>query len=407
MPLAKSIPYKYILFVILILLADFVVENINHKFQQNDFKVYYEAAKALTGGQPVYGVAFSLGSGYFKYSPFTAMLFYPLTLLPYYVAGIIEFIFTSVAIILTSITIANLLSTYVFKRESKYPNLILFLSFLCIITHMVRELELGNVNVLILFLLCLSLRFILQKKMAWAGLFIAIVIITKPFFVLVLIPLLMRRYFKTLFTTAISLVLFLILPALFLGIEKDLSLHREWLNAMLIHANAFPSPNTIDAVIRNNINSPLTASLQYIIMLFLLVPYVLFVRANIKNGVKNKDENSAGFVMEWFTLLAIIPSIFKTDTEHFLMTLPVILFILIHLFSHRNTTLTVTFILLIILYAGNSSDLLGKELSIKVYNLGILGISNVLLTGMGLYIFIGNILKESRQAKNSLSGRPS
>ena len=390
MSLGKPLPYKFILIACLFLIADFALENINHKFQLSDFKVYYEAAHALTTGKQLYGIPFTLGSGYYKYAPFTALLFYPLSLLPYYIACVIDFILISAAIVFTAIILLKLFGKYFPENYIKSPNLILALGLICIASQLVRELELGNVNVLLLLMLCLSLHFILQHKMIWAGLFIALVIITKPFFILLLIPLLMRRYFKTILTICILMAAFFLLPAMFLGINQDFSLHKEWLNTMLVHADAFPSPNTIEAVIRNNINSTGISGFQYIIIVLFLIPYGLFVARNIKQGNRNENKNSQGFILEWFTLIAIMPSLFKTDTEHFLMTLPIILYILIHLFSKRNIPLTILFILLIILYAGNSSDLLGKELSLKMYNNGILGISNVLLTAMAIYLFIGN-----------------
>ncbi|HTA28465.1 MAG TPA: glycosyltransferase family 87 protein [Bacteroidia bacterium] len=384
----KTIPYKFILFATIILIADFVIENINHKFQLSDFKVYYEAARALTSGKQLYGVAFTLGSGYYKYSPFTALLFYPLSLLPYYAACVLDFALISASIIITTVILFNLFNKHLFGSETKFPNLLLSIALICIATHLVRELELGNVNILMLLVLCMALRFILQNKMAPAGLFIALVIITKPFFILLLIPLIMRRYFKTVIITCTLVAAFILLPALFLGFSKDWGLHKEWINTMLIHADAFPSPNTIEAVIRNNVNVPFTSNFQYIVMIILLIPYCLFISRNIKTSRSNENENSKNFIMEWITLLAIMPSLFKTDTEHFLMTLPIILYIIMYLFSRKNIPLTLLFIALILLYTGNSSDLLGKELSLKAYSLGILGISNVLLIIMAVYLFV-------------------
>ncbi len=362
----KSIPYKFILFAVIVFIADFAIENINHKFQLSDFKVYYEAADALTSGKQLYGMAFTLGSGYYKYSPFTALLFYPLSLLPYYAACVLDFILISASIIVTALILFNLLNKYFFNSNAKSPNLILSLALICIATHLVRELELGNVNILMLLVLCLALHFLLQNKMMLAGLFIALVIITKPFFILLLIPLVIRRYYKVIVIISILLVVFVLLPALFLGFGKNLDLHKEWLNTMLIHADAFPSPNTIEAVIRNNVSLPFSSSFQYIVMTILLIPYCLFIWRNIKTSGSN--ENAKSFIMEWFVLLAIMPSLFKTDTEHFLMTLPVILYIIMYLFSRKNIPLTLLFIALILLYAGNSSDLLGKELSLKVHS---------------------------------------
>jgi hypothetical protein len=386
MPPEKIIPYKFIVLTSLILLADFIIENINHKFQLNDFKVYYNAATAFITGKQVYGVLFSLGSGYYKYSPFTALLFYPLGLLPYYIACVIEFALTSLAIVLTGVLLFKIYSAY-FPEPVKSANLLLSFSLICVATHFVRDLELGNVNAIMLMILCLILLFIIRGKFFFAGFLLAMIIITKPFFILLIIPLVVRQHYKILFTTTIVLAFCFILPALVSGITRDLDLHKQWLNAILIHAGNFASPNTIDAVIRNNIFPSLPSYFQYILILLLLIPYLLFIRSNIAKTANNDKFKLTGVIMEWFTLIAIIPSIFKTDTEHFLMTLPIIVYILIYLFNSRNIATTALFIMLIIMYAGNSSDWLGRGLSEKIQNWGILGVGNILILALAFYCY--------------------
>jgi hypothetical protein len=358
-----------------------------------DFRVYYEAANAIAGGKQLYGTLFSLGSGYYKYSPFTALLFYPISLLQYYTACIVYFLVVSTATVCTSILLFYIFNTHVFSQSVKSPNFILSVAAFCISIHIIREIGLGNVNMLLLLLLSLSLLFIIQKRVLLAALLLALVIITKPFFILILIPIAMRKHFKTIFTTGIFLLLFTLFPALLFGIGKDIELHKQWLNTMLLHSDSFPSPNTIEALIRYNLS--IMANFQYITIFLLFVLYVFFVGINIIHNNKEEKANSTSFIIEWFTLIALMPSMFKTDTEHFLLSLPIILFILIFLFSHRNTLLTILFTILILLYDGNSSDLLGKTLSLEAYNVGILGISNVLLVILALFIYFIYIRKKN------------
>lgn len=350
-----------------------------------DFRVYYEAANAITNGKQLYGALFSLGSGYYKYSPFTAILFYPISMVPYYTACIVYFLVVSTVTICTSILLLYIFNTYVFRQSIKSPNVVLSIAGLCVSIHIIREIGLGNVNMLLLFLLSSSLLFIIQKRVLLSALLLALVIITKPFFILILIPIVLRKHFKIIFTTILFLLLFIILPSLILGIGKDIELHKQWLNTMFLHSDNFPSPNTIDALIRYYLS--IMINFQYITMFLLFVLYVFFVGMNITHNCKDEKANTVSFIIEWFTLIALMPSMFKTDTEHFLLSLPIILFILIFLFSHKNKVLTILFTLLIISYDGNSSDLLGKTLSLKAYNIGILGISNVLLVALGLIIY--------------------
>lgn len=198
------------------------------------------------------------------------------------------------------------------------------------------------------------------------------------------------------------------LPALILGLSKDIELHKQWSAAMLTHADSFPTPNTIEALIRYYVSSSISGNFQYLVILFLLVFYVLFTYLNRMHNKNDEKANSSSFIMEWFVLIALMPSIFKTDTEHFLMSLPIILFILIYLFQKQNAFLTTLFVVLIIFYVGNSSDLLGRNLSQKIYTMGLLGISNILLTAMAIYIYArkimpirkADLLSDTKPAKN-------
>ena len=80
-------PYlPFILFASIIFAAVFIVEKINGRFWLNDFRVYYSAAQALVNHQQVYGIPFGLQTGFFKYSPFVAILFVPYTFFPFEVA---------------------------------------------------------------------------------------------------------------------------------------------------------------------------------------------------------------------------------------------------------------------------------------------------------------------------------
>src|SRR5438046_538911 len=85
------------IFILLFCLADYIIESINGRLWMNDFRVYYSAAAELLNGHDIYGKAYGLGSGYFKYSPFVALVFIPFAVLPYSVAKTILFLFTTAA----------------------------------------------------------------------------------------------------------------------------------------------------------------------------------------------------------------------------------------------------------------------------------------------------------------------
>ena len=83
---------------------------------------------------------------------------------------------------------------------------------------------------------------------------------------------------------------------------------------------------------------------------------------------------------EFFLLLALVPSLTLTDSEHFLLALPLISFLIYSMINKKVSTLLVVFIMLgLLLYGGNIHDLLGSKLSGWVEAMGFLGIGNLLL----------------------------
>jgi hypothetical protein len=99
---------------------------------------------------------------------------------------------------------------------------------------------------------------------------------------------------------------------------------------------------------------------------------------------------NTGFIMEWFVLVAILPNLVKTDSEHFLCSLPLILMIIFYLAEKKNVFLIVFFIILIFFYGGNSTDLLGAELSDALFNMGLIGVSNLFIIAFALFVFYGS-----------------
>jgi hypothetical protein len=92
--------------------------------------------------------------------------------------------------------------------------------------------------------------------------------------------------------------------------------------------------------------------------------------------------------MEWYLLIAVMPSLFKTDSQHFLLSLPLIIILLCFLSMKKNYLLIIGFVVLMCMYGANSSDLLGNILSAKLEASGILGISNLILIITTIYVYI-------------------
>ncbi|MCX6291567.1 MAG: glycosyltransferase family 87 protein [Bacteroidetes bacterium] len=390
MKLKTTFPKGFILFSSVLLLGIFIVENINHRFWLNDFRVYYGAAQAMISGTPVYGTLFALGSGYFKYSPFTLLLVMPLCMFQYPVACIIEYMVLACSIIALFMVCGQIINQYLFYERLKKPGWILSVVFICSLNHLVRELHLGNINVILLLLLCLSVYFILQGKHVLPGILIAVVVMTKPFFILILLPLVLRKNYKTMLSFSVSIILFLVNPAVVIGFPKNIQLHREWFQTILDHNSSFPSNNTIENIIRTYVSPGLAGSAQFFIMIVIVMAYFILYFYHTSGERKNPSDDkikTSNLVMETFLLIAILPSIFKTDTQHFLLSVPLLIFLVYQSAVTKNYFLIGALFLLVMMYGLNSSDLLGKNLSMKMDAAGILGISNLFILASSLFVY--------------------
>ena len=371
-----------------------LVEMSNGRFWLNDFKVMYSAAEAYLNGEQIYGKPFGLMTGFYKYSPFTMLLFVPISLLPFEVASVIHFACIGFVTLITIVFLDRLVRNY-FKsfRKKNYWNYLAILLFILI--HMVRELHLGNINMILMFLLSLSLFFTLQKRAILSGLFLAIVILAKPYFLIIGLALLVNNKYKAVYSTASWVLGFIALSFLIIGLNDGLNLYSDWIKAMLAHDNYLSSPNTLLSILNQYTGIQIDTSYAF----FLLGLVVLLISGfyfQLRNSIQedNVASKERTFIIHYFILIACVPSILTTDTEHFLFALPLLIILFLHFL--RNDFLPVTcFVILIVMYGSNSTDLLGDNLSNAYHQWGILGISNFLILTASMTLFYREVTKKS------------
>ncbi len=362
----------------------------------------YMAADAFLNQKPIYGVAFGLETGFYKYSPFTMLLFVPYNLVPFEVASIIHFIIIGITAIFTIILLEKIVSQH-FQPKRKKHVLSLFALLVCIINHLVRELHLGNVNMILISLLCLTVYLTLNNRFLIAGVLLSLVILTKPYFLIAVMPLLVGKKFKVVYSTVVSTVIFVLISGIVIGIENSSNLYKEWFAAMMEHNSYLTSSETIFSLAQTYFG--ITIPNNYGVYLLALIPIASSFLFTIKGGYFSKDALpkddilNQHFILHFFLLMAIVPSILITDTEHFLLSLPLIAILLFHLPKKSYLNLFL-FIILMILYGGNSSDLLGKELANNFTTWGVLGISNLIIVGMILVQFIKRSDYQSSSSDN-------
>ena len=363
----------------------FVVEQINGRFWLNDFRVYYGAGESLLNGEPLYGVAHGLGTGVYKYAPLLAAFYALFALLPYSIAASIQYILIALAFLDGSRRIDRLVRERLLngRAASYWP---LFLTGLVCVVHLHRELHLGNINMMLLWLLVVSLEKLLDGRNTLGGILLGAAMLAKPHFVVLLPLLFLRGKIRIAGVAVCTIVIGILLPSIFLGFAGNLEVHRAWLGAMAEHNAAliytggddYRSVNTVYSFLhRSAVKHAMTPSTleAYALLGLIAAAFGAFV---IWNKRKAADADRS-LTFEFLLLIALVPSITLTDTEHFLLAMPLIAYLLQHLLP-RALPRWLPWIAAPILFAygGNWEDALGP-LSKGMIHYGVLGIGNMAL----------------------------
>ena len=384
----------------LFFIAFAVLEAINKRFWLHDFQVYYDAATNFFSGKTVYGITFGLGSGYYKYSPFALFIFYPLTWVSYDVAKVIYFIFLSLLIMITVIISDRLVKEKLFGQLDTKPRLlILFIITIAFLQHIYYELHLGNINILLL-LLSLNALYLLLKRKEWAaGLILALAILIKPHFLILLPLMVLRKRFIAISSCIAGIVFGLWIPSLYIGFNANVQLLAQWKEIMLRH-NISPvnGQDTIYSWLYRITGSSITEASQGIFVLSVLVFIALLMLIlniyNKRRETEISDTNGLEIknsVFEYLVLIALIPNLTVTDSEHFLFSVPLIAWLINFLFIRKPGYLLTAFVVIILfLYGGNLREAIGTPASKWMTTAGILGLGNILLIGMSVFLMIKN-----------------
>lgn len=347
-----------------------------------DFRVYYDAAAAFLHNGTMYGEAFGVSSGFYKYSPFASLPFIPFVLLPYSVASVLYYMLVLYAIVWFMIIVVREASGKDLQRQG----LIIFLVTLFLADHLERELHLGNVNLFLLMACFVVYRKMLQGNYFIAGIVYAVVLLFKPHFMILLPFWIWRKEWKMLFYTAVAVIAGLLLPALWKGWQVNTDLLQQWMTAIRDHnVQLYESPNTVYGLV--NTILPDSFNRSWLVPVLLVITGTLFLVFMLKN--KNRPAKQRLFI-EMFLLVALIPNLVHTDTEHFMWTWPLIAFAVVRLVQNKTGQRPLQIVILALAfvpYCLNSPDLVGKDLRYLFDEGGLLGLANLMIIGVAVWLF--------------------
>lgn len=369
---------KFVIITGLICLGYYFLELANHRAQMADFRVYYDAANAFIHDTQLYGKAFGVSSGFYKYSPFACIPFIPLAVLPYSVASFIYYLIIVAAICWFMVKLFDEIQPNT-NWKSGHKGWALFFVALFMADHLERELHLGNVNLFLLIMAFAIFDFLRKNKNKSAGILFGVLLLFKPHFLILIPYFIWKKKWTTLFASAGSVLVGILLPTLIKGYQGNIQLHAEWLIAMKDHnVKLEESPNTMYGIVNHfllNHHGGL-----WLIGLLLLITAGLFALFLLRNKRVEKNEDIR--FSEYFLLIALIPNLTHTDTEHFMWSWPLIAYVIISLITTQIRHKLYYFIamfLAFIPYCVNSPDIVGKQIRFLFDEGGLLGTANILI----------------------------
>jgi hypothetical protein len=381
----------FLILIAFVCTTTLALEMINGRFWLSDFRVYYYAVRSLISGDQVYLVPFGLSSGFYKYSPVSLLLFIPTLPFNFLTASILHFVFLGFAFWYTFTLILGILKKYFFTGVIRHETLLICIAFICILLYFTREMHLGNINIILLMISCMSLKSFIRKKNFTGSLLLGIVILIKPYYLLLALPLLLRKNRSALVFLGLVVLIGAAIPFLYPGMTTALGLYDDWFRIMLIHGENFPGTSSLEYFIRHNFFTGLPAFADYILIAVMLSMITVFVLTNLRkerNLVQTYVSGDIDFIFEWFLILAIFPVMFKSDWVQLLLSAPLLIFMIFHIYSNRKVMLIPGVVLLLLFYSINSDDLLGRDLSGKLQEMGMMGFSNFLLVIYTFFVFL-------------------
>ncbi len=200
------------------------------KDEMVDFEVNYTAACRLRLGETLYRT--SDGHYQFKYMPFSAFLYLPLSMLSLDLAKGIWY-----AIVLVATFFIFYLAFKLLFRHEKKKLWVVFLSPLILARYFLREIQLGQINALITFLLLGTIWFLCsstggQRKEAKAGILAGLAAALKPYALIFWPYFFLRKKWSALAGAGLVFAFALAAPSLFYGFKGNWLVLKEWMSSL-------------------------------------------------------------------------------------------------------------------------------------------------------------------------------
>lgn len=187
-----------------------------------DYRVYYQAAERLDNGEEIYQEE-DLPM-VFKYSPSFALVMIPLTKIDLPRSVLVWYLIHLFFLVASYILVFRILPLMSRKERILTGIITLVLSFKAILGNF----QLGQTNILLLFLLMLCLYGYQKKKDLFLGVPLGILMMIKLTPILFLFYFLYQRRYRSILYALMTVVVLFLMPVFYLGLSGNWQSHLAW-----------------------------------------------------------------------------------------------------------------------------------------------------------------------------------
>ena len=196
------------------------------KRHYSDFRVYYATAERFADKEDIYARPDESITPY-KYSPMFAMLVSPLSKFSQKTASLIFFTLNFISVILILFFSEKLIAG---DNVSFRDRVIMYGGgLLCSFRFVLHAMDAGQVGILVLALVVIGLYLIERKKTIGGSFCVGLSIMVKYMPVIFLPYFALRKRMKVVLFVVAFIGLFCVLPAIFVGFEKEVEYVKNWL----------------------------------------------------------------------------------------------------------------------------------------------------------------------------------
>jgi len=334
-----------------------------------DFEVCYKAGKRFLKGEILYQL--EDGHYQFKYSPFYSFLISPISHLPLYFAKL-----TWYYLILIFIFFIFYFSYTLLPENEKKWKILIIPTILILAKFYGRELDLGQANALLVFLILSSIYYITKRKDKIAGVLLGLAAIVKLYALIFFPYFLFKRKLKVFIISSLVVILCLIFPSIRYGWKGNIELLKKWHYTLSLSTpKLFNSQDNVSFF--GFFSKWLSIEKMNLIYICSLITIAIFSILFI--FIAKKKANKISSLIECSILLIYIPLFSPLGWDYIFLSSTLGIMILIYKINKFSIFSKYFLILNFLIIGATLYDIMGRQAYSKFMQLSILTISFIII----------------------------